>query len=62
MHCYSHELITAPEESNRIHHSKNSETAIQWGSLYYDHTLKSHPDVKVHINYRLLFCQHNWIF
>ena len=33
----------------RIHHNKISKTAIQWGSLKYDHML----------NYKLLFCQHN---
>ena len=28
-------------------------------TLKYDHVFKSHPIVKVHINYSLLFCQHN---
>ena len=31
-----------------IHNSENSETAVQWCSLKYDHVLKSHPNVKVH--------------
>ena len=44
------------EQITRIHHSTNSKTGIQWCSLKYNHALKLHPDVRVHINYRLLFC------
>ena len=40
-------------EPTRIHHSTNLETAIQWCSLKYNRALKSHPNVKVHMNYRL---------
>ena len=50
--------IATSEGPARIHHSKNSEAAIhtQQCSLKYNHALKSHPYVKVNINYRLLFC------
>ena len=42
-------------EPTQIHHGKNSETAIQWSSLRYNRTLALHPNVKLHINDRLLF-------
>ena len=48
--------------SPRIHHSINSETAIQWCSIKYDPALKSHPNVKINVNYRLLFFKLNRTF
>ena len=36
-------------------HRTNSETAIHWCSLKYNRALKSHPNIKVHINHGLLF-------
>ena len=56
----SHELITISEGPTWIYHSKNSETAKHRCSLKHNHSLKSQPNIKLHINYRLLFCQYNW--
>ena len=47
-------LIKISEGPNGIHHSTKSETAIQWCSSKDSGTIKSHPKVNVHINYRLL--------
>ena len=49
--CHGHDLVTTSGEPTRIHHS---ETTIQWSSLRYDHALKPHPNVQVHINYRCI--------
>ena len=61
--CHSHNLyITSKRQTCIQHTSKKSETDFQWWSLKYDLALKSHPNAKVHINYMLLFCKHNWSF
>ena len=60
IYCHGPGLIIKLQGPTRIHHSKNSETAIQWCCLNFDHALKSHCNVKVRINYTLFFCQHNW--
>ena len=44
------------EGPTQIHHSTNSETAIPWSSWKHNRALKSYPNVKVHLNYILLFC------
>lgn len=53
-HC--HDLITTSEEPACIHHHKNSQTSIQWRSIKYNNALKFHPNIKVHVNYRHLYC------
>ena len=42
-------LNTISEQTTRSHHSTNSETSIQWCSLKYHPTLKSHSNAKLHI-------------
>ena len=47
-------MITELEGPTHIHHSTNSETAIQWCSLIYNRALKSHPNVRLHITIGLV--------
>ena len=42
---YAYNDLTITSEGPN-HQSKNSETAVQWCSLKYDHTLKLHPQSK----------------
>ena len=46
--CYhDYNLITTSERRTSL----NSETTIRWCSLKYNPALKSHPHLKVHMNY-----------
>ena len=48
-------VMTYSVRSANLHvHSANSEIAIQWCSLKYNHELRSHPNVKLHMT-RSLF-------
>ena len=55
-------FITTSEDPTRIHYSADSNKSIKWCSLKYNLAFKSHPNAKVHINYRLLLCKHNRTF
>ena len=57
--CHGYDIITTSKGSTFIHHSTNSEIAILWFYLKHNRTLKSYPNRKEYINYRLLFCEHN---
>lgn len=47
--CHDYDLNTISEQTTRSHHGTNSETSIQWCSLKYHPTLKSHSNAKLHI-------------
>ena len=57
-----YDLITTSHGSTDIRHGANLETAIWWCFLKYNYALTSDPNVKLHINNRLLFCKHNRVF
>ena len=57
--CHGYNLIATLEGLICIHHSTNTEAAIQLCSLKYNIGLNLHPNMKVHIKDGLLFCKHN---
>ena len=54
---HGYDLITT--SGGPTHQSTDSEKATQRRFLKYKHALKSHPNVQVHVNCRLLFYKLN---
>ena len=58
--CQGYGQITALDVPTCIPHSTNSEIVIWWCPFRYNHSLRSHSNVKVHIITWLLFLQGRW--
>ena len=62
IYCHGYVLTATSEGTTCFHDSTELETVVLWCLVKYNCALKSHSNVKIHINYRLSFCKHNGTF